>query len=61
MDEPLNVTALTPFVEVIGTEVFTERFALQHFIRAVRIEAATAPMALLAPRRARRRWNCGWR
>ena len=32
MDEPVNVPALTEFVEVIGTEVFIEGSALQHFI-----------------------------
>ena len=32
MDEPVNVPALTPFVEVIGTEVFIEGSARQHFI-----------------------------
>jgi hypothetical protein len=32
MDEPVDVPALTPFVEVIGTEVFIEGSALQHFI-----------------------------
>jgi hypothetical protein len=28
---------------------------------AVSMEAATAMMAFLGPRRARRRWNCAWK
>ena len=32
MDEPVDVPALAPLVEVIGTEVFIEGSALQHFI-----------------------------
>ena len=32
MDEPVDVPALAPFVEVIGTEVFIEGSAPQHFI-----------------------------
>ena len=32
MDEAVNVPALTPLVEVIGTEVFIEGSARQHFI-----------------------------
>jgi hypothetical protein len=35
VDEPVDVPALTPFVEVIGTEVFIEGSALQHVMPLV--------------------------
>jgi hypothetical protein len=46
---------------VIVPEILIAGAVFEHVIEiAVRMEAATAPMAFLAPRRERMRWNWVW-
>jgi hypothetical protein len=45
-----------------GAKVFVLDAVLEHVVgEAVSMEAATAMIAFLAPRRARKRWNCACR
>ena len=58
-NEAMDLLALAAFVEVMRAEVVIEGSGLQHLV--VRSEdrgSDGANRLFLAPRRARRRWNC---
>ena len=59
-EEAFGLSGFGPMVEVIGAEVVTALTAEQHVVGDGEDRGERANR-LLAPRRARRRWNCGWR
>ena len=48
-------------VEVVGAKIVVEGAVLEHVIGGGEDRGGEGANRLLAPRRARKRWNCAWR